>query len=146
MPNLIPSRIRLQLLSSRYSSIGHPSLRSVRFFAHSSSSILMAQQYKIKGLSALDLKPGEKREVEVEGIDNGKILLARVGNKTHALSSNCTHYGGKSSVLVLYFFLLVWFCNFFLLVQIEQSTLDTSVFSYLILLFIIFENDGKNRP
>ncbi|KAL8671266.1 MAG: hypothetical protein Q9168_004235 [Polycauliona sp. 1 TL-2023] len=61
----------------------------------------MAQEYKIKGLSALDLKSGEKREVEVEGIENGKVLLARVGATTHAMSSNCTHYGAplKNGVL-----------------------------------------------
>ena len=53
----------------------------------------MAQEYKIVGLSSLDLKTGEKREVEVEGIEEGKVLLANVGGKTHALSSKCTHYG-----------------------------------------------------
>ncbi|KAL8721318.1 MAG: hypothetical protein Q9225_001978 [Loekoesia sp. 1 TL-2023] len=61
----------------------------------------MAQEYKIKGLSALDLKNGEKREVEVEGIENGKVLLARVGNTTHAMSSNCTHYGAPLKLGVL---------------------------------------------
>lgn len=61
----------------------------------------MAQEYKIKGLSSLDLKSGEKREVEVEGIENGKILLARVGDKTHAMSSNCTHYGAPLKLGVL---------------------------------------------
>ncbi|KAI9880806.1 MAG: hypothetical protein M1830_000242 [Pleopsidium flavum] len=53
----------------------------------------MAQEYQLKGLSSLDLKSGEKREVEVEGIENGKVLLVRMGDKTHAMSSNCTHYG-----------------------------------------------------
>lgn len=61
----------------------------------------MAQEYKIKGLSALDLKSGEKREVEVEGIENGKVLLAKVGNTTHAMSSNCTHYGAPLKLGVL---------------------------------------------
>ncbi|KAL8850513.1 MAG: hypothetical protein Q9221_004561 [Calogaya cf. arnoldii] len=61
----------------------------------------MAQEYKIKGLSALDLKNGEKREVEVEGIENGKVLLARVGGTTHAMSSNCTHYGAPLKLGVL---------------------------------------------
>lgn len=68
----------------------------------------MAQQYKIKGLSALNLKNGEKLEVEVEGIENGKVLLARVGNQTHALSSKCTHYGGRFLLLV-YQILLISF-------------------------------------
>lgn len=65
------------------------------------SAIIMAQEYKIKGLSALDLKNGEKREVEVEGIENGKVLLARVGGTTHAMSSNCTHYGAPLKLGVL---------------------------------------------
>ena len=61
----------------------------------------MAQEYKVKGLSNLDLKSGEKREVEVEGIENGKVLLAKVGDKTHALSPNCTHYGAPLKLGVL---------------------------------------------
>ena len=61
----------------------------------------MASEYKIKGLSSLDLKSGEKREVELEGIENGKLLLAKVGDKTHALSPNCTHYGAPLKLGVL---------------------------------------------
>ncbi|KIN05698.1 hypothetical protein OIDMADRAFT_111794 [Oidiodendron maius Zn] len=53
----------------------------------------MAQQYKLKDISSLDLKPGEKREVEVEGIDGGKVLLCNVGGKVSALGNKCTHYG-----------------------------------------------------
>ena len=53
----------------------------------------MAQEFKIKGLSSLDLQNGEKREVEVEGIENGKVLLVNQGGQTHAMSSKCTHYG-----------------------------------------------------
>ena len=53
----------------------------------------MAQEYKLKGLSNLDLKPGEKREVEVDGIEEGKVLLCNVGGKVTALGSKCTHYG-----------------------------------------------------
>ena len=61
----------------------------------------MAQEYKLKGLSSLNLKDGEKQEVEVEGIEGGKVLLAQLGSKTHAMSSNCTHYGAplKNGVL-----------------------------------------------
>ena len=61
----------------------------------------MAQEYKIKDLSGLNLKSGEKREVEVEGIENGKVLLAKVGDKVHAMSSNCTHYGAPLKLGVL---------------------------------------------
>lgn len=53
----------------------------------------MAQEYRLNGISKNDLKNGEKREVEVEGIEGGKVLLVKVGNKTHAMSPNCTHYG-----------------------------------------------------
>ena len=70
-------------------------------FPFSTAARAMAQEYKIKGLSSLDLKSGEKREVEVEGIENGKVLLARVGDKTHAMSSNCTHYGAPLKLGVL---------------------------------------------
>ena len=61
----------------------------------------MVQEYKIKDLSCLDLKNGEKREVEVEGIENGKVLLAKVGEKTHAMSAKCTHYGAPLKLGVL---------------------------------------------
>lgn len=61
--------------------------------AFSISNAKMAQEYKLKGLSGLDLKPGEKREVEVEGIEEGKVLLCNVGGKTTALGAKCTHYG-----------------------------------------------------
>ncbi|EPE30449.1 FAD/NAD(P)-binding protein [Glarea lozoyensis ATCC 20868] len=53
----------------------------------------MAQEYKLKGLTSLDLKAGEKREVEVEGIEEGKVLLCNVGGKTSAIGARCTHYG-----------------------------------------------------
>lgn len=53
----------------------------------------MAQEYKLKGLTSLDLQPGEKKEVEVEGIEGGKILLLNVGGKISAIGSKCTHYG-----------------------------------------------------
>lgn len=61
----------------------------------------MAQAYKINGLSKLDLQNGEKREVEVDGIEDGKVLLVKIGNKTHALGPKCTHYGAplKNGVL-----------------------------------------------
>lgn len=61
----------------------------------------MAQEYQIKGLSKLDLKSGEKREVEVEGIENGKVLLANLNGTTHAMSSKCTHYGAPLKLGVL---------------------------------------------
>ncbi|KAK8229000.1 hypothetical protein HDK77DRAFT_378637 [Phyllosticta capitalensis] len=51
------------------------------------------QEYKLKGLSSVDLKNGEKQEAEIEGIENGKVLLVKVKDELHATSPNCTHYG-----------------------------------------------------
>ncbi|VCU41373.1 Bgt-888 [Blumeria graminis f. sp. tritici] len=53
----------------------------------------MAQEYKLKGIETLNLTPGEKREVEVEGVENGKVLLCNVNGRITALGSKCTHYG-----------------------------------------------------
>ena len=66
--------------------------------SHTSSFRAMATEFKIKNLAALDLKPGEKREVEVEGIDDGKVLLLNVGGKTTAVGAKCTHYGELGAV------------------------------------------------
>ena len=52
----------------------------------------MAKQYKLK-IDSLDMKSMEKREVEVEGIEDAKVLLVKVDDEVHALSSKCTHYG-----------------------------------------------------
>lgn len=61
----------------------------------------MAKEYKIKGLSSLDLSKGEKREVEVDGIEGGKVLLVNHNGNTHAMSPNCTHYGAPLKLGVL---------------------------------------------
>ena len=53
----------------------------------------MATEFKLKGLSGLDIPNNEKQEAEVEGIENGKVLLVNVQGKVHAMSPNCTHYG-----------------------------------------------------
>lgn len=54
----------------------------------------MAQEFKLKGLSSLDLKDGQKQEYEVEGIDEGKVLLVNTLGKVRAVTARCTHYGG----------------------------------------------------
>ncbi|KAF2681023.1 hypothetical protein K458DRAFT_444904 [Lentithecium fluviatile CBS 122367] len=61
----------------------------------------MAQEFKLKGVTSLNLKNGEKKEVEVEGVEGGKVLLLKVQDKVHATSVNCTHYGAplKGGVL-----------------------------------------------
>lgn len=61
----------------------------------------MATEYKLKGLSSIDLKNGQTQEVEVEGIEEGKVLLAKVKDEVHALSSKCTHYGAPLAKGVL---------------------------------------------
>lgn len=53
----------------------------------------MAQEYKLKGITSLDLSEGTKQECEVEGIEGGKVLVLKNQGKVHATSANCTHYG-----------------------------------------------------
>ncbi|KAH6605552.1 hypothetical protein Trco_004705, partial [Trichoderma cornu-damae] len=65
----------------------------------------MARDYKLKGVTSLSLKPGQKQEVEVEGIQDAKVLL--VGLQTHgkaevqAIGAKCTHYGAPLAKGVL---------------------------------------------
>jgi nitrite reductase/ring-hydroxylating ferredoxin subunit len=61
--------------------------------AYTTTSSAMAREFKLKDISSLDLKAGEKREVEVEGVDGGKVLLCNVGGKVSAVGHKCTHYG-----------------------------------------------------
>ena len=58
----------------------------------SSAPKAMAQEYKLKGVTSLDLKPGSKQEVEVEGLAT-KVLLLNDGTKVQAVGAKCTHYG-----------------------------------------------------
>jgi nitrite reductase/ring-hydroxylating ferredoxin subunit len=53
----------------------------------------MAQEFKLKDVTSLNLKNGEKKEVEVEGVEGGKVLLLKLKDEVHATSANCTHYG-----------------------------------------------------
>ncbi|KAI9706055.1 MAG: hypothetical protein M1836_005461 [Candelina mexicana] len=53
----------------------------------------MTKEYKLKDVQSIDLRNGDKRECELEGLEGGKVLLVRHADKTHAMSSNCTHYG-----------------------------------------------------
>jgi nitrite reductase/ring-hydroxylating ferredoxin subunit len=55
----------------------------------------MAQEFKLKDITSLNLKNGEKKQVEVEGVEKGKVLLLKVQDKVHATSANCTHYGAR---------------------------------------------------
>lgn len=74
-------------------------LRSLRPL--STTARIMAQEYRLKDISSISLKNGEKQECEVEGIENGKVLLAKINDKVHAMSPNCTHYGAPLKLGVL---------------------------------------------
>ena len=69
----------------------------------STSTVRLARmtEFKLKNAKSLDLKNGEKQEFEVEGIENGKVLVCKVNDKVHALSPNCTHYGAPLKLGVL---------------------------------------------
>lgn len=54
----------------------------------------MPQEYLLKDLSSLSSIPNmEKVEAEIDGIQDGKVLVVRVNDKYHAMSPRCTHYG-----------------------------------------------------
>ncbi|KAF2277842.1 rubredoxin-NAD(+) reductase [Westerdykella ornata] len=53
----------------------------------------MAKEFRLEGISSLDLKDGDKQEVEVAGVEGGKVLISKIGGKLHATSTRCTHYG-----------------------------------------------------
>ncbi|KAL5334840.1 hypothetical protein BJX70DRAFT_402139 [Aspergillus crustosus] len=54
----------------------------------------MTQEYKLKDISSLSsIKNFDKVEAEVEGVQDGKVLLVKVDDKVHAISPRCTHYG-----------------------------------------------------
>ena len=52
----------------------------------------MASEYKLKDVTSLSLQPGDKQEVEVEGLD-AKVLLVSANGKVQAIGPKCTHYG-----------------------------------------------------
>lgn len=62
---------------------------------------MSTQEYKVKDLSKIELKNGQKQEVELEGIEGGKVLLVKVKDEVHAMSANCTHYGAPLKLGVL---------------------------------------------
>ncbi|KAJ5128380.1 Apoptosis-inducing factor 1 [Penicillium atrosanguineum] len=54
----------------------------------------MSQEFKLKDITSLSsLSPNDKIEVEVEGVQDGKVLLVNYDGKVHALTPNCSHYG-----------------------------------------------------
>ncbi|KAL4901790.1 hypothetical protein BDW74DRAFT_181506 [Aspergillus multicolor] len=54
----------------------------------------MAQEYKLKDISSLSgISNFDKVEAEVEGVEEGKVLLVKYDDQVHAISPKCTHYG-----------------------------------------------------
>jgi len=58
----------------------------------STFSRAMAAEFKLS-VPASSLKNGGKAEAEVEGIEEGKVLLVKSDGHISALSAKCTHYG-----------------------------------------------------
>lgn len=63
-----------------------------RSFA-SSRITMAAQEYKLKGITSLNLAAGTKTEAEVEGIEGAKVLLVNANGTVQAMGAKCTHYG-----------------------------------------------------
>jgi nitrite reductase/ring-hydroxylating ferredoxin subunit len=58
------------------------------------AAFAMAKEFKLKDVGAsVDLKPGDKKEVEVEGLEDAKVLLVNAGGTVQAIGPKCTHYG-----------------------------------------------------
>jgi NADPH-dependent 2,4-dienoyl-CoA reductase/sulfur reductase-like enzyme/nitrite reductase/ring-hydroxylating ferredoxin subunit len=57
-----------------------------------STSRTMAQEYKLK-VDDVALAPGQKQEVEIEGLDGAKILMVNIDGDISAVAPRCTHYG-----------------------------------------------------
>ncbi|CAG7923935.1 unnamed protein product [Penicillium olsonii] len=59
-------------------------------------------EYKLAGISSLStLGSLDKIEVEVEGVEEGKVLLVKLNDQVHALSPKCTHYGAPMKIGVV---------------------------------------------
>ncbi|KAG6021422.1 hypothetical protein E4U19_005704 [Claviceps sp. Clav32 group G5] len=62
-------------------------------FPFTTNRPVMAQKFKLKDITSLSLSPGDKKEVEVEGVEGGKVLLVHSAGKVQAIGAKCTHYG-----------------------------------------------------
>ncbi|PNY27932.1 Apoptosis-inducing factor 1 [Tolypocladium capitatum] len=94
---MLPRSSRLRNLAPRR--LAQPIHPPARRFSLSIRA--MVDEYKLKDISSLSLAPGAKREVEVEGIADGKVLLVNVAGKVQALGAKCTHYGAPLAMGVL---------------------------------------------
>lgn len=55
------------------------------------------QEYRLK-LDDAELKNGQKKEVEVEGIEGAKVLLLKVNDQLRALGPKCTRKPSPSAI------------------------------------------------
>jgi nitrite reductase/ring-hydroxylating ferredoxin subunit len=58
-------------------------------------------EFKLKDVTSLSLQPGDIKEVEVEGIEEAKVLLVNAGGTIQATGPKCTHYGAPLAKGVL---------------------------------------------
>jgi NADPH-dependent 2,4-dienoyl-CoA reductase/sulfur reductase-like enzyme/nitrite reductase/ring-hydroxylating ferredoxin subunit len=58
------------------------------------------QQYKLK-IDDVALNPGQKQEVEIDGLDGARVLVVNIGGDISAVAPRCTHYGAPLSKGVL---------------------------------------------
>ncbi|OJJ48105.1 hypothetical protein ASPZODRAFT_62049 [Penicilliopsis zonata CBS 506.65] len=62
----------------------------------------MAQEFRLKDISSLtDIKEFDKVESEVEGVQDGKVLVLKFDGQVHAMSPKCTHYGAPMKLGVV---------------------------------------------
>ncbi|KAI0366285.1 hypothetical protein BV20DRAFT_971998 [Pilatotrama ljubarskyi] len=95
MPGLLSHRVlHSRFISSWLSSHRPPSPRALYNF----TAVRRMSQKTIAVLDASELKDGEMKEVPFE---DGKVLLSRLGDKIHATSAFCTHYGAPLAKGVL---------------------------------------------
>ncbi|KAI0787999.1 hypothetical protein C8Q74DRAFT_1255286 [Fomes fomentarius] len=95
MPGLLSHRIaHLRIVTARNLYHRPPSPIPLRHLHRRTMS-----QKTITVLDESELKDGEMKQVEFEG--SGKVLLSRLGDKIHATSAFCTHYGAPLAKGVL---------------------------------------------
>ncbi|KAI0349718.1 hypothetical protein OH77DRAFT_1431756 [Trametes cingulata] len=95
MPGLLSHRaLHARYISSWLFSHRPPSPRPL----YNLTAVRRMSQKTIAVLDASELKDGEMKEVPFE---DGKVLLSRLGDKIHATSAFCTHYGAPLAKGVL---------------------------------------------
>ncbi|KAK2736422.1 hypothetical protein FQN57_000755 [Myotisia sp. PD_48] len=62
-------------------------------FSTTASKMAGPSEYKLNGATPSELQDGGKVEVEVEGLQNVKLLLVKLNGQLQAMSARCTHYG-----------------------------------------------------